>query len=219
MNDRLYRSRDDRVLAGVAGGLAERLDLDPSLVRIVWAILVVLSGGLFLLLYVIMAIVVPEAPYGADRWAGWTPASAPPAPGAVPGWGEPQTGQAFAAAEPPTGSSPAAEPGSEPQPSGATPDVAAPGAPPPGAAFAAPAQPSTPPPAVTPPPGWSSSWDTRRSRRRGGGAVIGGIVLVLIGSYFLLRTVAPEIAIGPFWPVIVIIVGVALVLGSFRTSR
>ena len=42
--------------------MAERLDLDPSLVRIVWAILIVLSGGLFLLLYVVMAIVVPEAP-------------------------------------------------------------------------------------------------------------------------------------------------------------
>ena len=86
MNDRLYRSRDDRVLAGVAGGLAERLDLDPSLVRVVWAILIVLSGGLFLLLYVIMAIVVPEAPLGADRWAGWAASSAAPGPGAVPGW-------------------------------------------------------------------------------------------------------------------------------------
>ncbi len=216
MNDRLYRSRDDRVLAGVAGGLAERLDLDPSLVRIIWAILVVLSGGLFLLLYVIMAIVVPEAPPGADRWAGWAPASTSPGPGAVPGWGDPQTGQSFAAAEPPSSSTAAA---SEPPPTAATPDVAAPGAPPPDAAFAPPTQPSAPPPPVTPPPAWSSGWDERRSRRRGGGAVIGGIVLVLIGSYFLLRTVAPQIAIGPFWPVIVIVIGVALVVGSLRPSR
>ena len=35
MDDRLYRSRDERMIAGVAGGLAERLDLDPSLVRII----------------------------------------------------------------------------------------------------------------------------------------------------------------------------------------
>ena len=49
--------------------------------------------------------------------------------------------------------------------------------------------------------------------------MIGGIVLVLIGSYFLLQTVAPQIAIGPFWPVIVIVIGVALVVGSFRPSR
>ena len=39
MNDRLYRSRTDRMLAGVAGGLAEMWDADPSLVRIVWALL------------------------------------------------------------------------------------------------------------------------------------------------------------------------------------
>ena len=48
MGTRLYRSRDDRMLAGVAGGLAEIWDADPSLVRILWAILVpltVLSAG------------------------------------------------------------------------------------------------------------------------------------------------------------------------------
>jgi len=60
MNEHLYRSRDDRMLAGVAGGLAEIWDADPSLVRIVWAILVVLTGGLAFLVYIIMAIVVPE---------------------------------------------------------------------------------------------------------------------------------------------------------------
>jgi phage shock protein C len=36
VNGRLYRSRRDRMLAGVAGGLAEMWDADPSLVRIVW---------------------------------------------------------------------------------------------------------------------------------------------------------------------------------------
>ena len=39
MAERLYRSREDRMLAGVAGGVAETLDADPSLVRIVWALL------------------------------------------------------------------------------------------------------------------------------------------------------------------------------------
>jgi len=60
MSERLYRSRDDRMLAGVAGGLAEIWGADPSLIRIVWALLVVLTGGLAFLVYVIMAIVVPE---------------------------------------------------------------------------------------------------------------------------------------------------------------
>jgi phage shock protein C len=61
MADRLYRSRDDRMLAGVAGGLAEMWDADPALIRIVWALLVIFTGGVALLVYIVMAIVVPEA--------------------------------------------------------------------------------------------------------------------------------------------------------------
>ena len=61
MADRLYRSRNDRMIAGVAGGLAEMWDADPALVRIVWALLVIFTGGVALLVYIVMAIVVPEA--------------------------------------------------------------------------------------------------------------------------------------------------------------
>jgi len=57
--NRLYRSPDDRVFAGVAGGMAEAWDLDPALVRVGWAFLILVTGGLFLLLYVVMAVVVP----------------------------------------------------------------------------------------------------------------------------------------------------------------
>ena len=64
MRERLYRSRSDRMLFGVAGGMAEWLDLDPSLVRIVWALLI-LAGGVGLLLYIVAAIVIPEEPLGA----------------------------------------------------------------------------------------------------------------------------------------------------------
>jgi phage shock protein C len=60
MSERLYRSPEDRMLAGVAGGLAEMWDVDPSLVRIVWALVVLFSGGIALLVYIVMAIVVPE---------------------------------------------------------------------------------------------------------------------------------------------------------------
>jgi phage shock protein PspC (stress-responsive transcriptional regulator) len=60
MKDRLYRSRGDRMIAGVAGGLAQSMRLDPSLVRIVWAILVFATGGIALVIYIVMAIVVPE---------------------------------------------------------------------------------------------------------------------------------------------------------------
>lgn len=60
MNRRLFRSRDDRILAGVAGGLADLWDADPSLVRVIWVILVPLTGGFALLAYIVMALVVPE---------------------------------------------------------------------------------------------------------------------------------------------------------------
>ena len=62
MTERLYRSRDDRMLAGVAGGVAEMLDTDPSLIRIVWVLLAFLTGGIALVVYIVMAIVVPEQP-------------------------------------------------------------------------------------------------------------------------------------------------------------
>ena len=83
MNERLYRSRSDRMLAGVAGGVAGRFDLDPAVVRILWAILILLSGGIFLLIYFVMAIVVPLEPIGGRA----VPAGAPPGPvaGRVPG--------------------------------------------------------------------------------------------------------------------------------------
>jgi phage shock protein PspC (stress-responsive transcriptional regulator) len=79
MNDRLYRSRDDRMLAGVAGGLAEYWDADPSLIRLVWALLVIFTGGIALLVYIVMAIVVDEDPgvpvaTAASEGPTWQPA-------------------------------------------------------------------------------------------------------------------------------------------------
>jgi len=87
MGTRLYRSRDDRMLAGVAGGLAELWDADPSVVRILWALLVVLTGGIALVVYIVMAIVVPEeGDVGPGRAFGpsGTPASDAPPSGAPP---------------------------------------------------------------------------------------------------------------------------------------
>jgi phage shock protein C len=100
--DRLYRSRDDRMLAGVAAGVAETLDADPSLVRIAWALLAIFTGGIAFVVYIVMAIVVPEAPAG---YTGMAPAGSPaqpvwtPQPGAAPD-GSGATGPAPAAAQP-----------------------------------------------------------------------------------------------------------------------
>ncbi|MCY3782102.1 MAG: PspC domain-containing protein [Chloroflexi bacterium] len=61
MKKRLYRSRADRRIAGVCGGIAEYLAIDPTIVRILWVVLS-LAGGPGVLLYIIMAAVVPEEP-------------------------------------------------------------------------------------------------------------------------------------------------------------
>ena len=61
MNRRLYRCRHDRRIAGVAAGLAEYFDADPSLVRILW-IGSFFLGGVGLFLYIAMALVVPLEP-------------------------------------------------------------------------------------------------------------------------------------------------------------
>ncbi len=62
MNRRLYRSRTDTVIGGVAAGLANYLNADPALIRIAWAILVVVTGGAALIVYIVCWIVVPEEP-------------------------------------------------------------------------------------------------------------------------------------------------------------
>lgn len=58
---RLYRCRTDRKVAGVAAGVAEFFDLDPSMVRVVW-FLSIFFGGLGLFLYIAMALIVPLEP-------------------------------------------------------------------------------------------------------------------------------------------------------------
>ena len=79
MGERLYRSRADRMLAGVAGGLAELWDVDPSLLRIIWAVLILFTGGIALVVYIVMAFVVPDE----DELYPPTPASADGTPVAM----------------------------------------------------------------------------------------------------------------------------------------
>jgi len=60
---RIYRSRSDRMVAGVLGGWSAYLGLDPSLVRLVYVLLLMLTGffpGIFF--YLVMAIIIPLEP-------------------------------------------------------------------------------------------------------------------------------------------------------------
>lgn len=59
---RLTRSTDDRMLAGVAGGLAEYFEIDPTIVRLIFAIIALFSGGVAgIVIYLILWVIMPEA--------------------------------------------------------------------------------------------------------------------------------------------------------------
>jgi len=157
MRERLYRSRDDRMLFGVAGGMAEWMDLDPAIVRLVWALLI-LAGGVGLLLYIVAAIVIPEAPYGMAT-------AAPGDPGAT-------------------------------------------GATAPGTAGAAD----------------QSRWEARQARRaarrqNGNPGIIFGLILVVLGSWFLLDRYVPALDLSWFMPGALIVIGLVLVVGAMGRSR
>lgn len=60
MNKKLYRDTQNQKLAGVCAGLAEYLNIDPTVIRVIWA-LVALSGA-GILAYLVCALVIPEKP-------------------------------------------------------------------------------------------------------------------------------------------------------------
>ena len=184
MADRLYRSRDDRMLAGVAAGVADTLDLDPSLVRIVWALLTIFTGGIAFVVYIVMAIVVPERPAWDQPGTGpWTP---PPGPPIVP-----------SAPSTPTDAAPAEAAGTAVTPGTAeAPGTTMPGAP------IGPAQ------APPPPSYWATDREARRAARRarragepGRGGLIFGVILIVIGAAFLVREVVPWFDWRLWWPI------------------
>jgi phage shock protein C len=59
MGKRLYRSRRDRMIGGVAGGLAEYFGVDPVIMRLIWLVLLFTGIGFFA--YIAALIIIPEA--------------------------------------------------------------------------------------------------------------------------------------------------------------
>jgi phage shock protein C len=58
---KLYRSKTQRILFGVCGGLGEFLKTDPTIIRVLAVILCVMSMGAGIVGYIIMALIVPES--------------------------------------------------------------------------------------------------------------------------------------------------------------
>ena len=56
---RLYKSRNNKMICGVCSGIADYFNIDPSIVRVLWAVLV-LAAGTGVLAYIACAIILPE---------------------------------------------------------------------------------------------------------------------------------------------------------------
>ena len=60
MSKKLYRSNKDKKLAGVCAGLAEYINIDTTIVRLLWALFAVFGAGI--IVYIICALIIPEKP-------------------------------------------------------------------------------------------------------------------------------------------------------------
>lgn len=61
-NKKLYRSRSDKMIGGVSGGLADYFDIDATIVRVLFVVSIFIGGG-GILAYIILWIVIPEEPF------------------------------------------------------------------------------------------------------------------------------------------------------------
>jgi len=66
MNKKLYRSRENKIIAGVIGGFAEYFDIDPTLLRIIWVLLTFLGMGVLLIVYIVAIFVMPLRPLAPE---------------------------------------------------------------------------------------------------------------------------------------------------------
>ena len=60
MNKKLYKSKTNKMICGVCGGLGEFFGIDPTIIRLIWAILALL-GGTGIVAYLIAAVIIPNS--------------------------------------------------------------------------------------------------------------------------------------------------------------
>jgi phage shock protein PspC (stress-responsive transcriptional regulator) len=191
---RLYRCRHDRWLAGVAGGMAEYFEIDPTIVRVLW-ILSAFFGGVTILVYIILAFVMPPEPMPLASPAGYPGAPGSAAPGA--------TGTSSGAATADTTATGDATAADDPTATGGIPGW-------------------TPPPGPGSSPGWQAGgWSGHRHEtapgQGAGRAGFGlGVLLVVFGSIALLGAVIPTWTAIGLGPAFILALGVALIVLAAR---
>lgn len=143
MEHRIYRLRTDRVLAGVASGVARHFKTDPVLIRVIFVALALVGGG-GILAYIILWAIIPKEPYLSFDGT---------------------THEASSATE-------------------------------------------------TEIPTNSDVVPTARN-----GSFVAGIVLILMGTLFLANEFLPDFNFGRYWPVLLVVVGVALLFTASKKDK
>jgi len=143
---KLYRSKKDRMIGGVCGGIAEYFDIDPVLVRII-AVLTIFANGIGIIAYIIAWIIIPQNPEQvSEKKEGGLREKAEET---IQNIGERVREE-------------------------------------------------------------SDNNNKKRSR------VIGGLILLGLGVLFLINTFLPRFNFGRLWPLILIIIGLAILAGSLK---
>ena len=188
MGKRLYRSRSERVIAGVCGGLADNFEIDPTLVRAAVVVLGLVTHGGILIAYLIMAVVVPEEPVAEGATARAMPHVAT----------QPRSEEGFTVTENDTRDS---APVPEQAPAPPAPAPPAPAAP-------------VPPQYVAPvPPQYVAPVAPRVHRTRG---LWWGLALIVVGLILLADQFLPGVSFWQYWPLIIVAIGLATVFRGVR---
>ena len=157
MPQNIYKSRTNKVFAGVCGGLAEYFKVDATLIRLAWALAFFVGGSGFIL-YILAMIIIPEGPVEQVRQNATT------SPAVVIDDEEDEEGK-----------------GQVPPPFGAT-------------------------------NGQKSNGDEKRHQ-------ILGLILVAIGGYFLLERFFPVFDFNNWWPLILVVLGVFILIKGKGGAR
>ncbi|HEY4687773.1 MAG TPA: PspC domain-containing protein [Anaerolineae bacterium] len=176
MEKRLYRSRTDRMIGGVCGGLGKYFGVDPSLVRLAFVLLFVFGGSGFLL-YLILWIVLPEEGRTYTSPEETARANAQEIASRARQFGQ----DVQAAFGSPTGTEGRSAPPADLSTSSALPE---------------------------PRPARATSNE---------GARLFALILITIGVLFLLDNLFPGFwSFGQWWPLILVLIGVTMLVGQFR---
>jgi phage shock protein PspC (stress-responsive transcriptional regulator) len=238
VNPRLYRSNDDRILAGVAGGLADYFNVDPVIVRILWVISAFVTASLTFWIYLIMIVVVPLEPSEWPQPSPWAPGGTPLGYNASytqPGYTQP--GMPPAGTTGPAPAEGATAPATDAAGFAATSSGPAP------AQDGGPVPPAGAPGAVPPPPGYAgdwrwqrrqdrwqrraerwqqraNDWEYRHDHDRGmSGSLVFGLLLIVVGGLVAWHEINPNLDLGLSWPIAIIAFGAILVVSSVGWHR